>query len=96
MAAAATTRLRVDFLGDDAWNCTHRPAIGATPVGGPLANIETLMDGHGKGGAGVPSFPLARQLRPLAAAVALALGGAVEDEPHVDVVGQHQRLDAAA
>jgi hypothetical protein len=25
-----------------------------------------------------------------------ALGGAVEHEPHVDVVGQHQRLDAAA
>jgi hypothetical protein len=29
------------------------------------------------------------KLRLLAAAVALALGGAVEDELHVDVVGQH-------
>jgi hypothetical protein len=42
--------------------------------------------------AATPAHVPAR--RPAAAPVALEPGGAVEQEPHVDVVGQQRRLDA--
>jgi hypothetical protein len=43
-----------------------------------------------------PGIASPHQLQLAPSTIALQPGAAVEHEPHVDVVGQHQRLDTAA